>query len=100
MWRAKGARRKDGGLAADEPLRTTQPADATGVQIPQYSIWQVLGVWAAAALPMAALAWLVAPALADRLSGEGILALVKALLVCSTVGLIWLFVLVVILIWR
>jgi hypothetical protein len=49
---------------------------------------------------MAALAWLVAPALADRLSGEGNLPLSKALLLCITVGLIWQFVLVVILIWR
>jgi hypothetical protein len=49
---------------------------------------------------MAALAWLVAPALADRLSGEGNLPMVKALLLCITVGLIWQFVLVVSLIWR
>jgi membrane protease YdiL (CAAX protease family) len=49
---------------------------------------------------MAALAWLVAPAVADRLSGEGNLPLSKALLLCITVGLIWQFVLVVILVWR
>ena len=49
---------------------------------------------------MAALAWLVAPAVADQLSGEGNLPMVKALLLCLMVGLIWQFVLVVILIWR
>jgi uncharacterized protein len=76
------------------------PGGAAGVRIPQYSIWQVLGVWAAAALPMAALAWLVAPALADRLSGEGNLPMAKALLICLTVGLIWQFVLVVALVGR
>jgi hypothetical protein len=38
---------------------------------------------------MAALAWLVAPAVADRLSGEGNVPMVKALLLCITVGLIW-----------
>jgi membrane protease YdiL (CAAX protease family) len=76
------------------------PGGARGVRIPQYSIWQVLAVWAAAALPMGALAWLVAPALADRLSGEGNLPLAKALLICLTIGLIWQFVLVVILVGR
>ena len=76
------------------------PGGAPGVRISQYSIWQVLGVWAAAALPMGALAWLVAPALADRLSGEGNLPLGKALLICLTIGLIWQFVLVVILVGR
>jgi CAAX protease family protein len=43
---------------------------------------------------MAALAWLVAPAVADRLSGEGNVPMAKALFVCLTVGLIWQFVLV------
>jgi uncharacterized protein len=70
-------------------------ARATGVHIPQYSIWQVLGVWALAAFPIGALAWVVAPVVADRLSGEGNVPMVKALLVCLTVGLIWQFVLVV-----
>jgi uncharacterized protein len=70
------------------------PVRATGVHIPQYSIWQVLGVWALAAFPMGALAWVVAPVVADRLSGEGNVPMVKALLVCLTVGLIWQFVLV------
>jgi uncharacterized protein len=76
------------------------PGRATGVRIPQYSIWQVLGVWALAALPMAALAWLVAPVVADRLSGGGSVPMVKALLICLTVGLIWQFVLVAILVAR
>jgi uncharacterized protein len=62
---------------------------------PQYSIWQVIGVWALAAFPIGALAWVVAPVVADRLSGEGNVPMVKALLVCLTVGLIWQFVLVV-----
>ena len=76
------------------------PGGAAGVHIPQYSIWQVLGVWAAAALPMGALAWLVAPALADRLSGQGNLPLAKSLLISLTIGLVWQFVLVVILVGR
>jgi membrane protease YdiL (CAAX protease family) len=72
----------------------------TGIRIPQYSIPQILGVWAAAALPMAVLAWLVAPALADRLAGEGNIPMAKALLLSLAVGLIWQFVLVVVLVRR
>jgi membrane protease YdiL (CAAX protease family) len=76
------------------------PGGVSGVRIPQYSMWQILGVWAAAALPMGALAWLVAPALADRLSGQGTLPLAKALLISLNIGLIWQFVLVLILVGR
>ena len=38
-------------------------------QSEQYSLAKILGIWAAAALPMAALAWIVAPLVADRLGG-------------------------------
>jgi uncharacterized protein len=64
----------------------------------QYSLAQILAVWAAAAVPMAALAWIVAPLVADRLGGP--LALPRALLVLLTLGLIWQFVLVVVLVHR
>jgi hypothetical protein len=64
----------------------------------QYSLAKILGIWAAAALPMAALAWIVAPWVADRLDGP--LALPRALLALLTVGLIWQFVLVMILVYR
>jgi membrane protease YdiL (CAAX protease family) len=57
-----------------------------------------MGVWALAALPMAALAWLVTPALAARLSGPA--AWPQALLACLTVGLVWQGVLVLILLRR
>jgi membrane protease YdiL (CAAX protease family) len=63
---------------------TTLPAVAG---IPQLRISSILGIWAAAALPMAGLAWIVAPALASILGGEA--PLVSALLVCMTAGLIW-----------
>ena len=70
------------------------PADQAPakVEIPQYGIRRILVVWAAAALPMAALAWLVAPALEDRFAGTGSVPMVKALIVCLTVGMIWQFV--------
>ena len=72
--------------------------DSRYAAVRQYSLALILAVWAAAALPMAALAWVVAPWLADRLDGP--LALTRALLVLLTVGLIWQFVLVVLLIHR
>jgi uncharacterized protein len=65
----------------------------------QYSLAQILGVWAAAALPMGILAWLVAPALADSFSGAGNVPMAKALLLVLTVGSIWQFVLVIGLVW-
>jgi hypothetical protein len=36
----------------------------------QYSLAQILGVWAAAAVPMGVLAWIVAPWLRDQLGGD------------------------------
>ncbi len=64
------------------------PTDGTAsmVEIPQYGMQVMLAVWAAAALPMALLAGLVAPALADRLTGDGNVPMVKALLLCLTGG--------------
>jgi CAAX protease family protein len=61
----------------------------------QYSLAQILAVWAAAAVPMGVLAWVVAPWLRDQLGGDEPLA--QALLICLTAGLVWQFVLVLIL---
>ena len=68
---------------------------AQAAAIQQYSLARILAVWAAAALPMGALAWVVAPRLADRLGGAEPLA--QALLICLTAGLVWQFALVLIL---
>jgi uncharacterized protein len=73
---------------------------AVSVEIPQYRWPRILAVWAAAALPMGALAWLIAPALQDRFAGAGNVPLAKALFVSLTVGLVWQFVLVAVLVWR
>ena len=80
------------------PVTPTLPARQ--VDIPQYPAAALLAIWASAALPMAALAWLVAPAVAESLSGEGHVPTVKALLLCLTAGLVWQFVLVVALVAR
>jgi len=76
--------------------RQAPPADQRA--LPQLSLRGIVGVWAAAALPMAFLAWVVAPALADQLSGPGSLS--KALIICLTAGLVWQFVLVMTLVRR
>jgi membrane protease YdiL (CAAX protease family) len=76
----------------------TRQRRSTGpVTIPQYGIGRILAVWAAAALPMAALAWLVAPALADALGGSN--ALTRGLIIALTAGLVWQFALVVGMVW-
>jgi membrane protease YdiL (CAAX protease family) len=72
----------------------------SAVEIPQYGLGKILAVWAAAALPMGALAWLVAPPLADRLGGEGNVPMAKALLITLLAGLVWQFVLVAVLVAR
>ena len=74
------------------------PRISTNAAIPQYSRRAILAVTAAAALPMAALAWIVAPLVADTMTGP--LPLTRALIICLTGGLIWQFVLVVALVWR
>ena len=75
------------------PDRTLQP-----VQIPTWTRGTVLKLWAAAALPMAALAWIVAPLLARTFSGTT--ALTRALILCLAAGLIWQFVLVLLVVRR
>ena len=84
----------------ERAIPARRDAVVSRVEIPQYRPGGILGVWAAAALPMAALAWVAAPALADRLSGEDSVSMAKALLLCLTGGLIWQFVLVVTLVGR
>jgi membrane protease YdiL (CAAX protease family) len=71
----------------------TQP-----VQIRQYTLAGILGTWAAAALPMAVLFWVIGPLLAHMLDGPS--ALVRALILAMTAGLAWQFVLVLILVRR
>ena len=75
-----------------------EQADSRYAAVRQYSLVQILAVWAAAALPMGALAWVVAPLVAGRISGP--LALPRTLLVLLTLGLIWQFALVVVLVYR
>jgi membrane protease YdiL (CAAX protease family) len=66
--------------------------------VKQYSRKQILGVWAAATVPMGVLAWIVAPWLGGRLGGGAPLA--QALIICLTLGLVWQFALTTILVRR
>jgi CAAX protease family protein len=68
--------------------------------IKQYSLAQIVAIWATAAVPMGMLAWIVAPAIKDSFAGTGNVPMIKALLLLLTAGLIWQFVLVAILVWR
>src|SRR3954469_14600543 len=72
--------------------RAADPTRRVGRAIPQLGLGGIAAVWAAAALPMALLAWVIAPAIADHLSGPS--ALSRALIVTLTAGLVWQFVLV------
>lgn len=58
----------------------------------QYSLARILGIWALAAFPMGVLSWIVFPALAPD-SGTDPLAAGVLRIVLLTCGLIWLFVL-------
>lgn len=79
-------------------MRTIQAAADRYDAVKQYSLRQILAVWAAAAIPMGVLAWVVAPWLSAQLGGHE--ALPQALLLCLTAGLMWQFVLVLVLIGR
>ncbi len=84
---------------ADDVRRRAGAVDAA---VEQYSLRQILGIWAAAAIPMAVLAWVVTPVVGDRLElgvgEENREAFTRAGFL--TLGMIWQFVLVMIIIRR
>lgn len=68
--------------------RTAPLTSGSGVGVmPQYSVAQVLFIWALATLPMAALAWIVVPLWLPPLATA--VEWARALLVAMTAGLIW-----------
>ena len=80
------------------PARRTADTSPAEPRITQLSPAGIAGVWAAAALPMGLLSWVFAPWLADRLTGPG--AFARAMIIALTAGLVWQFVLVMILVRR
>jgi membrane protease YdiL (CAAX protease family) len=71
---------------------TVLTAASTETGVPQYSKTRIAGIWSAAALPMGALAWVVAPAIAG-----GTENFIPVLIVALTAGLGWQFLLVLLL---
>jgi len=65
----------------------------------QYSLAKILGIWALAAAPMGILSWIVFPALSPDFRSDPLGAAVMRL-VLLTLGLIWLFVLSMIIVRR
>lgn len=65
------------------------------ILIPQYSLRKILAVWAAAAIPMAILGWVVAPAMAQDPNKPGF-----ERLAILAVGLVWQFILIVFLLYK
>jgi CAAX protease family protein len=80
------------------PTLTDQVTPRARLEPRQYTLRGILGVWAAAAVPMGLLAWVVAPLLATRLDGPA--AMPRAVLACLTAGLVWQGVLVAVLVAR
>ena len=72
--------------------------DPRGKALPQYSLRQILAVWAAATVPMSVLGWLVAPWLSGQISSRD--PFIDSLLICFNLGLLWQLVLVLILVRR
>jgi hypothetical protein len=65
----------------------------------QYSLAKILGIWALAAAPMGVLSWIVFPLLAPD-AGSDPLGAGLTRLVLLTLGLVWLFVLSMIIVRR
>jgi membrane protease YdiL (CAAX protease family) len=65
----------------------------------QYSLAKILGIWVAAALPMGILSWLVYPALAPDFETDP-LGAGSTRVALMAVGLIWVFVLALIIVYR
>jgi uncharacterized protein len=65
----------------------------------QYSLAKILGIWALAALPMGVLGWIVLPLVAPE-AGSNPLGFGVTRLVLLALGLVWLFVLSMIIVYR
>ena len=74
-------------------------ADAAAGMGKQYSLTKILGIWALAAIPMGILSWVVFPAVSPDAGSDPLGAGVTRI-VLLTVGLIWLFVLSMIIVRR
>src|SRR5215208_997975 len=83
----------------EEKMETTATASAASEMGEQYSLGRILGIWALAAAPMGILSWIVFPLLAPDFESDplefGVIRIVLLAL-----GLVWLFVLSMIIVRR
>ena len=73
-------------------MEITAGTNAAAEQGKQYSLARILGIWALAAVPMGILSWIVFPALSPDYRSDPLGAGITRL-VLLTIGLVWLFVL-------
>jgi membrane protease YdiL (CAAX protease family) len=76
----------------EEKMENIARANATAEMGEQYSLAKILGIWALAAIPMGILSWIIFPALSPDVNSDPLGAGVTRI-VLLMVGLIWLFVL-------
>ncbi len=77
-------------------MKKADVANSDLESIAQYSLWQILGIWALAAVPMGLLAWVVFPAFAPRARMDpGIF-----LWILMIIGLMWQVVLSAVILYR
>src|SRR4029450_9128824 len=76
----------------EEKMENIAQADAAAEMGRQYSLAKILGIWALASIPMGILSWVVFPAVSPDVGSDPLAAGVTRILLL-TVGLIWLFVL-------
>jgi membrane protease YdiL (CAAX protease family) len=73
-------------------MESSRRANAAAEMGGQYSLGKILGIWALAAIPMGILSWIVFPALSPDFNSDPLGAGITRI-VLLTIGLIWLFVL-------
>jgi membrane protease YdiL (CAAX protease family) len=73
-------------------MESSERATSTTEMGEQYSLARILGIWALAAIPMGILSWIIFPALSPDFASDP-LGFGVTRIVLLTVGLIWLFVL-------
>jgi membrane protease YdiL (CAAX protease family) len=80
-------------------METVARANAASEAGEQYSLGRILGIWALAAVPMGILSWIVIPLVAPDFASDPLGSAVTRI-VLLTLGLIWLFVLSMIIVRR
>ena len=78
-------------------MEMTTRAKAIAVRGEQYSLGRILGIWALAAIPMGVLSWIIFPALSPNSTSDP-LGVGVTRIVLLTIGLIWQFVLCLIIV--